>query len=186
MLGATLSLCAVPLRSEREQIKEADVERWTKELFNSGRWGPKDQIGTVNIITPAKRKEAAALVRVGLSICLAHDDSTEQALDNDPPLEYKMLTTGDQASPFAMDRRTEAYRGFGITHLDALCHMFHGEFLDNGFPRRSVTATGVLELAVINLKDGLFPRGILMDIPRLKGRPYLEPEEAIYSEDLDL
>jgi kynurenine formamidase len=64
--------------------------------------------------------------------------------------------------------------------------MFHGDTLYNGFPRRLVTATGAQKLAVIHLKGGLFTRGVLMDIPRLRKQPYLEPEEAIYPEDLDL
>ena len=47
------------------QVAKADVDRWMKELSNWGRWGRGDQMGTVNLITPAKRKAAAALVQEG-------------------------------------------------------------------------------------------------------------------------
>jgi kynurenine formamidase len=40
-------------------------------------------------------------------------------------------------------------------------------------------------LAVTGFKGGIFTRGVLVDIPRLKGVPWLEPGTAIYPEDLD-
>jgi len=186
ILITTFTLCSVSVGSERPRTTKADVEQWMKELSNWGRWGANDQMGTVNLITPAKRKEAAGLVKVGLSVSLAHDVSTEKAPDNDPPFEHTMVTLGDESSTYAMDRYSQVFHGMGITHLDALCHMFHGDTLYNGFPRRSVTEAGAQKLDVTQMKDGIFTRAILMDIPRLKGRPYLEPGEAIYPEDLDL
>jgi kynurenine formamidase len=186
ILMMTFTLCSVAVGSERPRTTKADVEQWMKDLSNWGRWGANDQMGTVNLITPAKRKEAAALVKVGLSVSLAHDVSTKKAPDNDPPFERTMVTLGDESSTYAMDRYSQVFHGMGITHLDALCHMFHGDTLYNGFPRRSVTTAGAQKLDVTQMKDGVFTRAILMDIPRLKGRPYLEPGEAIYPEDLDL
>jgi kynurenine formamidase len=170
----------------RHNVTQDDVQRWVKELSNWGRWGTNDELGTVNLITPAKRKEAAALVTTGLSISLAHDDSTLKEVDNEPPFGQQMLDADPHASTgYLMDRYSETYHGFGITHLDALCHMFYDGKFYNGFPRQSVTADGAHKLAVIHLKSGLFSRGILMDIPRLKGRAWLDPEDAIYPEDLD-
>ena len=58
---------------------KADVEKWMTELSNWGRWGKNDQIGTANLITPAKRREAAALVKDGEAISLAHDALLEKA-----------------------------------------------------------------------------------------------------------
>jgi kynurenine formamidase len=186
ILSAVLPLCASLPTSERRPTTETDVEHWMEELSNWGRWGPNDQMGTINLITTAKRKQAAALVSIGVSVSLAHDDSTQRAPDNNPPFGHAMLTLGsDPSSPYAMDRYTETLHGFGITHLDALCHMYHGDTLYNGFPRDSVTMHGAQKLAVIQMKNGLFTRGVMMDIPRLKGLPYLEPEEAIYPEDLE-
>jgi kynurenine formamidase len=156
-----------------------------KDLSNWGRWGANDQLGTVNLITPAKRKEAAALVKVGIAVSLAHNVMTEKAPDNEPPFERIMVTLGDEKSTYAIDRYSQVFHGMGITHLDAICHMFHGDKLYNGFPRQSTTQAGAGKLDVTNMKDGIFTRAILMDIPRLKGRPYLEPGEAIYPEDLE-
>ena len=168
------------------KLTQADIQRWAKELSNWGRWGTDDELGAVNLITPKKRIEAAALVKQGLSISLAHNDSTEAAVDNQPPFGHKMLTTGGDASAdYAFDQFTVAFHTLYITHLDALCHVFAGDTLYNGFPRRSVTAAGAQKLDVVQLKNGIFTRGILFDIPRLKGRDYLDAGEAIYPEDLD-
>lgn len=167
-------------------LTKVDIDQWMKDLSNWGRWGVNDQLGAVHLITPAKRIEAATLVKKGMSISLAHDDSTEQSVDNNPPFGHKMLTTGsDPSAKFAFDQYIVTFHTEFITHLDALCHVFDGDKLYNGFPRQSVTTAGARKLDVLQLKDGIFARAILFDIPRLKGRPYLEPGEAIYPKDLE-
>ena len=52
-------------------VTRAQYERWQTELSNWGRWGPDDELGTLNLITPAKRKQAAALVKEGISVSLS-------------------------------------------------------------------------------------------------------------------
>ena len=52
-------------------LTKDDIDRWMTELSNWGRWGKDDQAGTVNLITPAKRKQAAALVKEGISVSMA-------------------------------------------------------------------------------------------------------------------
>jgi kynurenine formamidase len=169
-----------------QKVTKADIDRWEKELSNWGRWGISDELGSVNLITPAKRIEAASLVTKGISISLAHNDSTEPSVDNNPPYGHKMLGTGeDPSAAFAFDQYDVTFHTEFITHLDALSHVFAGDKLYNGFPRKSVTAAGAQKLDVLQLKNGIFTRAILFDIPRLKGRPYLNPGEAIYPEDLE-
>ena len=55
----------------------------------------------------------------------------------------------------------------------------------NGFSQQTVTDAGAQQLAILSVKNGIFTRGVLIDIPELKGVPYLEPGAAIYPEDLD-
>ncbi|HYR42698.1 MAG TPA: hypothetical protein VER98_06730, partial [Terriglobia bacterium] len=52
---------------------EADFRRAMKELSNWGRWGNDDELGAANLITPAKRKQALALAKDGVTVSLAHD-----------------------------------------------------------------------------------------------------------------
>src|ERR1700722_11329878 len=73
-----------------------------------------------------------------------------------------------------------SYHGYIHTHMDSLCH-----FLYNGYSQDEVTENGAAKNSILNFKNGIITRGILMDIPRLKGVDYLEPGTRIYPEDLD-
>src|SRR5574342_687752 len=75
-------------------VTTEQYERWKKDLSNWGRWGKDDQIGALNLITPAKRKAAAALVKEGVSVSLAADPDTEKAIDNPNPYEHQMQGIG--------------------------------------------------------------------------------------------
>ncbi len=168
------------------QLSKADVDRWMTELSNWGRWGKEDQLGAINLITPAKRKQALALVKEGVSVSLARDTNTETAPDNPQPYEHTMTLTGvNNAGQFSLDKLGVSFHGYQHTHLDALCHMFWQGKMYNGFAKEEVTQKGAGKLDIHNLKQGIVTRGILMDIARLKGVPYLEPGTAIYPEDLD-
>lgn len=162
-------------------VTKADMDRWKTELSNWGRWGKDDQIGALNLITPAKRKQAAALVREGISVSLARDAMTEKAVDVPSPYEHVMLGIGG-------DKIAVAFHGTSHTHLDALAHVTYDGKMYNGYtPQEAVVmkAGGHARNSIINVKNGIFTRGILMDIPRLKGVPYLEPGTRIYAEDLE-
>jgi len=180
-------LLVLPLAAQSPHpTTKADVERLMHELSNWNRWGKNDQIGTVNLITPAKRKEAALLVREGVSVSLARDAETEKAADNPAPFAHNFTYTGAKPlGQFVLDNYAVDYHGQAHTHMDALCHMFYEGKFYNGISQSTVTDKGAQQLAITNFKNGIFTRGILVDIPKLKGLPYLEPSTAIYPEDLD-
>src|SRR5262249_44227025 len=68
---------AAQTKPANHNVTQADMDRWKKELSNWGRWGKDDEKGTLNLVTPAKRKQAAALVKEGVSVSLARDAATE-------------------------------------------------------------------------------------------------------------
>ena len=78
-----------------------------------------------------------------------------------------------------------SYHGYVHTHMDSLCHFFYKGKMYNGYSRAEVTDKGAAKNSILNFKNGIVSRGILMDIPRLKGVDYLEPGTRIYPEDLD-
>src|SRR5579872_6240527 len=168
-------------------VTAAMVDQWMAELSNWGRWGKDDQMGAVNLITPAKRKQAAALVKDGVSVSMAHNTLPAKSDDNDSPFGHTMTSTGKNPLEgfYAMDLISVSYHGWAHTHMDSLCHMFYKGKMYNGYPQTDVTTEGATKLAITNFKNGILSRGILMDIPRLKGVPYLTPGTAIYPEDLD-
>jgi kynurenine formamidase len=183
MLGLAaekLSSQTAPGTAPRHEVTAAEYESWKKDLSNWGRWGKDDQIGALNLITPAKRKEAAALVKEGFSVSLASDADTVKAVDNPFPYEHEMLAIGN-------DRLAVRYHGITHTHLDSLAHINDSGVFFNGYKpdADAVLKGGHAKNSIHNLKSGIFTRGILLDIPRLKGIPYLEPGTPIYVEDLE-
>ena len=62
----------------------ADFEQYMKDLSNWGRWGKDDQMGAVNLITPAKRKQALATVKEGVSISMARTGDLDQGQSTIP------------------------------------------------------------------------------------------------------
>jgi hypothetical protein len=164
-------------------VTQSQLDGWKTSLSNWGRWGPDDQKGTINLITAAKRKQAAALVREGFAVSLARDANTEKAIDNPQPYEDVMTNVSATGSG---DRISVSFHGYAHTHFDGLAHHFLNGKLYNGYSHDYVTMDGMAtKNAVVNDKAGVFTRGILMDIPRLKGVPYLEPGTPIYVEDLE-
>jgi len=161
-------------------VAPAEYERWKKDLSNWGRWGKDDQIGALNLITPAKRKQAATLVKEGFSVSMAGDADTVKAVDNPNPYELKMLSIG-------MDQIAVNYHGIAHTHLDSLAHINDNGVFFNGYKPDAdkVLKQGHEKNSIHNVKNGIFTRGVLIDIPRLKGVPYLEPGTPIYVEDLE-
>jgi kynurenine formamidase len=183
LVASILGLTAQQLSSQtvpRRAVTAAEYESWKKDLSNWGRWGKDDQIGALNLITPAKRKEAAALVKEGFSVSLASDADTVKAVDNPFPYEHEMLAIGN-------DRISVRYHGITHTHLDSLAHINEDGVFYNGYKpdADAVLKGGHQKNSIHNLKNGIFTRGILLDIPRLKGVPYLEPGTPIYVEDLE-
>jgi kynurenine formamidase len=161
-------------------VSAEQYERWKKDLSNWGRWGKDDEIGALNLITPEKRKQAAALVKEGFSVSLASDADTVPAVDNANPFEIKMLGIGN-------DQISIRYHGITHTHLDSLAHINDNGVFYNGYKpdADAVMKQGHAKNSIHNVKNGIFTRGVLIDIPRLKGVPYLEPGTPIYIEDLE-
>ena len=180
MASATVTRSAQPSGST-QTVTKADFERWKTELSNWGRWGKDDQIGALNLITPVKRRQAAALVKEGFSVSLARDVDTEKAVDNPEPYEHSMLAIGS-------DRFGVAFHGVAHTHLDSLAHINYDGVFYNGYKPDGdavMKAGGHARNSIINLKNGIFTRGILIDVPRLRRVPYLEPGTPIYVQDIE-
>src|SRR5881227_463206 len=169
---------------------EADFRRAMKELSNWGRWGEKDELGAANLITPAKRKQALALAKDGITISLAHDVIQESAVDAPTILERTVINVSPSV---ALDRYqySGSYHGIIHSHLDAVdCHIMSDGKGYNGVSMDEIKAAGGCPRGNINaLKDGIVTRGILFDGTRLPGKAtpqgWLDPCTAIHREDLE-
>jgi hypothetical protein len=170
------------------------IAQWERELSNWGRWGPDDQRGTLNLITPAKTRQAAALVHDGVTVTLSHFVTEEEAMDsqNFAPTDHWM-TSVDPATGlprFALDAISFSLHDGQLSHLDALCHYrtrerVDGEYLIfNGY-RQNLDADGCKDLAIDRMGPGYVTRGVLVDIPHLRGVRWLEPATPIFVSDLE-
>jgi kynurenine formamidase len=192
VLSLSVSIPSAPSQSNTRPVlaNEADYHRAMKELSNWGRWGADDELGAANLITPAKRKQALALAKEGVTISLAHDVVQEKAVDAPNILER---TLGNVTPAGTTDRYqyTGTYHGVSHSHLDSVdCHMMVDGKGYNGRTMEDINAAGGCPKGNINaLKDGIVTRAILFDGTRLPGKAapqgWLEPGTAIHREDLE-
>ena len=153
----------------------AEFDAMFQEINNWGRWGADDELGTMNLITPEKTREAAGLVRRGITVSLSHNPMPDPEVDNpDASFNHTM------GRSLRSDTYEFTYHGYSVSHIDSLCHFIWNDRLYNDVPPSASTPEGCGRLGIQNLKQGIVTRGILLDFPRLKGVPYLEPRTPIY------
>jgi kynurenine formamidase len=181
---------------------EEEVLGWFESLSNWGRWGQDDVLGTLNLITPAKRVAASRLVVQGEVVSLAwtldtaaqpeHTSGTPQRLfvmtgqglaDAARVSPHGLSTTDRVAS--ALEYIGYVFHGYSVTHLDALSHVFWDGRMYNGAPAELVSsALGATALDVTSVKQGVVTRGILVDAPRHRGVDWLEPGDYVGADEL--
>jgi kynurenine formamidase len=157
-----------------------------RELFdavsNWGRWD--DERGALNHLTPDGIAAAAQLVRNGTTMTLSQPLQTEARLDVPEAADHHMtMLPGDDG--FAKDYIGVDYHNDGQSHIDAFCHVAFDGLLFDGAPDSSVTAKGARAGTIEVLRDGLVGRGVLLDVPRARSVPWVEPGEHIFREDLE-
>ena len=178
---------------------ENEILGWFDELSNWERWGTDDRLGTLNHLTPAKRIQSTALVKEGFSVSCSWDIKTGQQPGATVESQRYMLSTGlgldepDRQNLFGAGRAGAAqeyigmvFHGLDVTHLDSLAHLFWDGKMYGGAPASLVSdRQGALKHDVLALSEGVITRGVLLDIPRLRGRDVLDADDYVYPEDLE-
>jgi kynurenine formamidase len=167
--------------AERTLPTQTQVEAYFKQLNNWGRWGNNDQVGTVNLITPAKQAAAQALVRTGRTVSLARDIVPQPVLTYH--VSYPMKR---ERADVVLDRFALIYHGFTITHIDALCHVAWDGELYNGRPfKESLSATGASWCPIDPLFGGITSRGVLLDVAAGRKEGYVTVGHPVTPRELD-
>ena len=170
------------------------TEQEFKELFarvsNWGAFAERPERGALNHLTPERVVAAARLVRTGVTVTLSLPLDTEDRIDNPEPADHHMTMLTDQDIGSGSLRFTKDYVGVdfhneGHSHIDAFSHVAYDGFFYDGMPEHSVTMNGAAAGAIDILRDGLVGRGVLLDVPRLRGIPWLEPGEHVTTGDLE-
>jgi len=175
-----------------ESLTTADLERMFESVKNWGRWGAEDERGALGFIDDAKRARAAALAREGVAVSCSLEFPVTPGPDNPTPAQHHMVLAGDAPEgsgvphlETAMDYIGISFHGMATSHIDALCHVFVRGQMYNGFRASDVKSTGALRNSIMAARDGIVSRGVLLDVPRLRGVPWLEPGEAIERAELE-
>lgn len=183
-LWATLLMSAASAQTA-EPVSRVEFDSWMQEISNWGRWGDDDELGTLNLITDQKRVEAATLVREGTTVSLSLFANKQQDPLNSNPFQHSLTESTFGGHAVAGDSYSVQYHGFAHSHMDGLPHFSHKGQMYNGFSVDALQPDGSEKLGIHNAYKGIFSRGLLIDIPWLRGVDYLEPGTAITIADLE-
>lgn len=178
------------------------VRELADQCSNWGRWGPDDELGTLNHITPDDVVAASGLVRSGrvfaLAIPLDEHGPQTGGFGRFNPI-HLMIRDGNGAVTGGTVRdfyggRDRWIRGTDDvlilplqagTQWDALSHIVFDGRIYNGYEATEVGSRGALRNDIAKVRDRVVGRGVLLDLPRAQGRRWLEPGEPIHADDLE-
>jgi kynurenine formamidase len=184
------------------RLSEAEFRALYQRLRTRPGWGPRDRRGALNYLTPDRVAAACREVRLGRSVSLAAPLEDTAGPDNPEPVTHEMTspasarhspaeknplpkqTSAPPGLDFAMDRLCLNIHGNAASHLDALCHVIFDGRLYNDISVDQITSDGAQSESVEVTRDGIVGRGVLLDIPRLRGIPWLEPGDHVTADEL--
>jgi kynurenine formamidase len=188
-------------RNRNPQLTRSDLRKAAQRLKNWGKWGKNDEVGTLNYVGPEQIIAAARLVMSGevFSLALPFDQRGPQAdiSPGYPPLGrfnpiHLMLRTGADAYAGLLDHRGIRTSDDIVilatqcgTQWDGLSHVFYEDKMWNGYDCRNVSSFGAKKCGIEKTRDRMVGRGVLLDIPRMLGKPRLPDGFAITNRLLD-
>jgi kynurenine formamidase len=179
-------------------MSEEALRTLVMQVRNWGKWGPDDEIGTLNYITPDTIAEAARLVTTGkvfaLGIPLDRHGPQSGTRQRFNPIHTMFRDGGDRPRTPAQVAEMQGYGGSDdwivmplqcVTQWDSLAHIFYEGKMWNGYDADLVTSSGAAKNSIDKTSDKLVGRGVLLDVARYKGVKALEPGYAITQADLE-
>jgi kynurenine formamidase len=177
--------------SPSAKVTMAEFDKIFEQVKNWGKWGPDDQLGTLNYITPQKVVEAAKLVSTGRRVSMEIPINKVAGPDNPNPAIHFVsqghdIDINSSGLRFGLDFLGMVCHGDCHTHVDALCHIsYKGKTYGGRVATDVLTTKGATTLDIANYGNGLVGRGVLLDIPRFRGVKWLEPGEAVMRAELE-
>jgi kynurenine formamidase len=171
----------------------AEFHELAKKVNNWGRWGPDDEVGTINFVTPDVRRAAAACVKTGKAFSLALPLSQTEGIQTGVipgrinPLRTMVAINAPMLGDPSQFCTSDDVVVMGLqagTHWDGLGHVSYDGRLYNGNPASSITEWGAAKCGIHKIRT-LVTRGVLLDVARVKGVDCLEGGYPITADDLD-
>ena len=184
-------------RSYKEKMFDiAHLRAAAEKCKNWGKWGPDDQIGTLNYVQPEDIVNAGKLIRKGKTFSLALD------FDSKGPQKglwgnrwnpiHTMLATGTDAIAGIQDAGGLRFADDAVslplqcgTQWDALAHIFYDDKMWNGYDASLVDSAGAKKNGIHKTRSSMVGRGVLLDVARFLGVDCIGDGMAITVEDLD-
>lgn len=167
-----------------KDLTDDELEAMFHRCSNAGRWGTDDELGTLNYITRKKRVAAAKLVRTGEVISAGRDLSTSQSKVDPRPMQHMIMYNGN--GPGISDYFSIAPHGMAVTHMDALCHFSVDDQLYNNRKRsETVSANGAEWGSIHAMRQGIFTRGVLLDVAAARDVPWYQSDEYVTAADFE-
>jgi kynurenine formamidase len=162
----------------------SDLRAWLRRLAAQPRFGPNDRLGRANLIDRAARLRGTAAVRDGDAFSLSrtvHPSSRNLRGDQRPGYSLEVFLTERSWWRTASDHQEMEAHGHGFTHLDGFNHMGIDGTWYSGWPATTDAGLSVADFA----ESGLVTRGVLADIPALRGTDWVDPDAPVTDVDLD-
>jgi kynurenine formamidase len=184
---------ADPRQGDHPQaMSDAELKKLFETVCNWNRWGADDERGALNHITGAEVAAAAALARTGRTVSLSRNFPTAPGPENPWPAQHHMIIAGDDPCVPGVDGLETvtdyigvAFHGMASSHIDAICHVFAQGRTYNGHPAAVVKSTGARRNSIMCAKDGIAGRGVLLDMPRVAGAPWIEADRMVTVAELE-
>ncbi len=172
---------------ERRIPTKEEVMSYLRDRRNWGRWGDKGSAGAMNLIDANKRLEAVSLARTGRAVSLSRPWAVEPKAENPRPAQHFMsVLDRPHGGGAAMDFYGVFYHGTATTHIDALCHVWDdGGMWDGKSPDEILGYDGGRYGTVDAWSNGILTRGVLLDVPRHRGAPYVTIESPVHGWELE-
>jgi len=190
LVRQVVRIAAAVVDKQASEVSAAEFDALFDELCTWNRWREHPERGALNYVTPEQVAAAASLARTGVTVTLSRPLPTERRADNPAPADHHMtmltdVDIGSGSVRFTKDYIGADYHNDGHSHIDAFCHVaYRGRFY-GGVPETAVTSQGAEADGIEVLENGLLGRGVLLDIPRVRGVPWLEPGDHIYPDELE-
>ena len=173
--------------TERTIPTQSDVDSYLRDRRNWGRWGDNGSAGAMNMITATKRLEAVGLVKNGRTVSLSRPFPVTPSAENLRPAQHYMMKRDmPNGGGGATDYYGVSYHGFATTHIDALCHMWDANGMwDGRDPSVEIGFDGAKYGSVDAWSDGILTRGVLLDVTKHRGNPYVTVDEPVHGWELE-
>lgn len=188
-VGASVTTPLLPTRvsaaERRPRLTEAQFQALAQRVSNWKRWGADDELGALNFITPAVTRTAGGLIREGRIVhCGAGIPSSMPDTQDHSGSITMRLESANSWGAINETITLDVHGHSGLTHLDALGHIYYRGYHFNGKPFSGVLGNRLATHGIETASAGIAGRGVFIDLAAARGQRWLQPQDRLTPEEL--